>query len=524
MLVAVGYFVAAELGHALSFHAFPFATFWPAAGVLLAALVLSPRSWWPLIVLWAMAANYLSDIVVHGKSSYLSMFFLLANATESVTAALLIRLVLRGRTRVNSLRSMPTIILAGVLCPMLGAAIGASGLVLVNDANSFFHNWRVWWVADVIGMLVVAPIVLIWAKPTERHVLTPSHWRVGEACLLTALLMGLAEYVFHGRFFLFFVDQELRMRFPIVLLPLLAWIALRFELRGATLANGIIALFAVFFTTRGVGPFAEATNDVIGRAILLQGFLGVTTFITLTLGAGFSEHRRSEQRQRRLVAKLATERAAQREQTELLQAILNSMDDGVVVVDKNLKLLQLNPAAQRMHGNAHDDSSPVEWPRNFGIFHRDGQTHLSHEHLPLVRVIRGDSPVVKCEAMLRHAECPEGILINAIASPVRDRQGELVAGVVIMRDITERARADEDKQRLIGELQQALREIKTLRGLIPICASCKSVRDESGYWQKLEAFLTQHADVEFSHGICNDCGEKLYGELWKQAQLDNKVA
>ena len=59
-------------------------------------------------------------------------------------------------------------------------------------------------------------------------------------------------------------------------------------------------------------------------------------------------------------------------------------------------------------------------------------------------------------------------------------------------------------------MQQALANIKTLRGFLPICASCKKIRDDSGYWNQLETYLRDHADVEFSHGICPDCAVKLY--------------
>ena len=523
-VTALAYLLAAELGHQLSFDAIPFASFWPASGVLLAALVLSPRQWWPLMILWAMAANHFSNVVLHGQNAYLSLFFLLANAGESLCAALLVRFVTRGRSRINSLTSMPAIVGAGVLCPMVGATIGALGLALLTDSQTLLHNWRIWWIADVIGILITAPLVMIWAAPPERHGPSLSRWRIFEACALGALLLWQAEYVFNGRHFLYLTDVQLRSRFPIVLLPILAWIAIRFELKGVTLANAIVALIAVYCTSRGYGPFAVVSEEVLGRALILQGFLFITTFIALTFGAGITERRRSEQRERRLSAKLAQERGALREQKELLQAILNSIDDGVVVADKHFRLLQLNPAAQRMHGHALEDVPPEGWSERYGIFQRDGETPFPYEQLPLVRVLTGEAFVSEVEAVIKHANCLAGIVVRSLASPVKNARGEMVGAVVVMHDVTQQARADEERQRLIAELQQALREIKTLRGLIPICASCKSVRDISGYWQKLEAFLMEHADVEFSHGICNDCGEKLYGELWKQSQADNKVA
>ena len=64
------------------------------------------------------------------------------------------------------------------------------------------------------------------------------------------------------------------------------------------------------------------------------------------------------------------------------------------------------------------------------------------------------------------------------------------------------------------ELRTALTEVRTLTGLIPICASCKRVRDDQGYWQAVESYISSHSDATFSHAICQSCGPELYGELW----------
>jgi phosphoserine phosphatase RsbU/P len=69
---------------------------------------------------------------------------------------------------------------------------------------------------------------------------------------------------------------------------------------------------------------------------------------------------------------------------------------------------------------------------------------------------------------------------------------------------------DSEQKRLIKELQAALQNIKTLQGLIPICASCKKIRDDKGYWNQIEAYISEHSAVEFSHGICPECAKKIY--------------
>ena len=62
-------------------------------------------------------------------------------------------------------------------------------------------------------------------------------------------------------------------------------------------------------------------------------------------------------------------------------------------------------------------------------------------------------------------------------------------------------------------LQQALDEIKTLRGIIPICSNCKNIRDDKGYWYQIEVYIRDHSDADFSHGLCQDCAKTLYPDL-----------
>lgn len=81
---------------------------------------------------------------------------------------------------------------------------------------------------------------------------------------------------------------------------------------------------------------------------------------------------------------------------------------------------------------------------------------------------------------------------------------------------------DAEHQRLLAErsaLQEALSQVRQLSGLLPICASCKKVRDDRGYWTQIESYIRDHSEAEFSHGLCPDCGEDLYPGLWKSRKL-----
>ena len=86
----------------------------------------------------------------------------------------------------------------------------------------------------------------------------------------------------------------------------------------------------------------------------------------------------------------------------------------------------------------------------------------------------------------------------------------------IIRDISERKHFEKERDQLILDLQSSLAKVKTLSGLLPICASCKKIRDDKGYWNQIEGYIRKHSDATFSHGICPQCTEKLYPEYYSK--------
>lgn len=95
----------------------------------------------------------------------------------------------------------------------------------------------------------------------------------------------------------------------------------------------------------------------------------------------------------------------------------------------------------------------------------------------------------------------------------RDEEGNITHYKGIIEDITKRRHAEEALQRERDKLEEAFKEIKTLSGMLPICASCKKIRDDKGYWNQIESYILKHTDAVFSHGICPDCFKKLYPDL-----------
>jgi HAMP domain-containing protein len=103
---------------------------------------------------------------------------------------------------------------------------------------------------------------------------------------------------------------------------------------------------------------------------------------------------------------------------------------------------------------------------------------------------------------------------------VQERTSEITnVNRKLVDENTERKKAEQEKEALITELKETISQVKTLKGLLPICSACKNIRDDKGYWNQIESYIKDHSEAEFSHGICPDCAKKLYPELskWKQA-------
>ena len=96
---------------------------------------------------------------------------------------------------------------------------------------------------------------------------------------------------------------------------------------------------------------------------------------------------------------------------------------------------------------------------------------------------------------------------------VRERTTELsMTNKKLSQEIKERKQVEKEREQLINELQEALVNVKTLSGLLPICANCKKIRDDKGYWNNLEGYIQTHSEVKFSHGMCSECSDELYGK------------
>lgn len=184
------------------------------------------------------------------------------------------------------------------------------------------------------------------------------------------------------------------------------------------------------------------------------------------------------------------------EEQSRTEAVIAALGDGVSVQDRNFRILFQNEVHKSLVGD-HKGEFCYKAYRG-----RDSVCEGCH----LVTSF-GDGKVHKKE---QSRSTTEGTRYYEIASsPLKDSEGNIVAGIEAVREITDRKLAEQDRERLIAELQEALEKIRKLKGLLPICAWCKKIRDDRGYWKKVEDYLEEHTDALFTHGICPECYKKV---------------
>jgi PAS domain S-box-containing protein len=215
----------------------------------------------------------------------------------------------------------------------------------------------------------------------------------------------------------------------------------------------------------------------------------------------------------RAEAQRAGAEKAEAEEKAVLRSILDCMGEAVIVGDARGRLVLFNPVAREILGLGTTDDAQEQWSDRYRLFLPNGAP-FPPEQLPLVRAMRGER--VDGVEVLVHAPGRSPRLHVSIGRPLLDADGKVSGGVVVFHDETERRSAEVERERLITDLQTALTKVKTLSGMLPICASCKKVRDDKGYWNQIESYIHEHTDAEFSHSICPECARRLYPEHFKE--------
>ncbi|MBK7973636.1 MAG: PAS domain S-box protein [Deltaproteobacteria bacterium] len=211
--------------------------------------------------------------------------------------------------------------------------------------------------------------------------------------------------------------------------------------------------------------------------------------------------------------KLAEERLARSE--AYFRALIEQVSDAVTVLEPDGALRYLSPAIHRILGY---EPAELVGSALLDLVHPDDRAKIAADVAawPVAPEEAAGSTPARFRA--RHKDGSWRTLEGTGRISFED---PLVRGVIgSVRDVSDRVAAEEERERLIGELRAALEQVKTLEGLLPICSSCKRVRDDQGYWTQIESYLSAHSRAEFSHGICPRCAKELYPDFFADKPTD----
>src|SRR5256714_6187027 len=266
--VAAAYYAAARVGLLAAVTQTVVSSGWPPSGVALAALLLLGLRLGPGIALGTFVVNWTAGVSAAGAAG-----IALGNTLEAVAGAWLLGRVLDFRPSLERVRDVIALVVVGALASTtLSATLGVASLWASGAAppDALRRLWFVWWSGDALGDVLVAPLLLTWARAAR-----PTVRRLEAAGLLAALLL-LTALLFRDPF-----------AYVYAVFPVIVWAALRFGSGGTTAATAVVAALTIWYTVRGLGPFvASAPTENLA---LLQTFLGLTAVTGLVLAAVVTE-------------------------------------------------------------------------------------------------------------------------------------------------------------------------------------------------------------------------------------------
>jgi PAS domain S-box-containing protein len=267
------YFVAGRTGLAVAYVNESTSTVWPPAGIAVASLLLCGLRVWPAIALGAFLVN-----VSTSGSVAISLAIAAGNTLEAVVAARLVERFARGRAALERTRDILRFTALGAIAPTtIAASIGTAAVLAAGRADTADAGaiWLTWWLGDAVGIVVVAPLIILWVRPAVRRLTTPI---VLEIVGLAACLVAVALVVFGNS-----PVGARRLPTEFLTVPVLVWAAFRFGARVSATASAVLSVFAIVGTLHGFGPFVRDTPNA--SLLLLQAFVGVITVMTLSVAS-----------------------------------------------------------------------------------------------------------------------------------------------------------------------------------------------------------------------------------------------
>jgi PAS domain S-box-containing protein len=435
------YFGAGKLGLAIPFTSSNVSPIWLAAGIAVGTVLIWGIQIAPAIAFAAFLVNFFTPIPTSA-----SVAIGLGNASSAVVAGYLLRRSSDFQTSLPRLRDVLKLVtVAAVLTTTIAATVGVSALTVAHTQAWYGYGsaWRIWWLGDAMGVLVVAPLLL-----TGRDLISVYRgWRLVEACFLLIAILVSSAAIFGGAA----VRDDV---LAFVVFPFVIWAALRFRVAGAAMAGLLAASVAVWGTAHGHGPFVN--HSPLHNAGLLQIFVAVISLTGLILAAVInerehigeafetekkllSESETTKERLEELVRERTLELERNTAQLAYQAELLDLANDAIFVRSADGGITYWNEGAERLYG----------WTKKEALSRSTQELIQTEFPIDISEILALDRWEGELQQRRRDGS---QVTVASRWTTLRDHNGKSVGWLEINTDITARKRAEEAARSLSGRI------------------------------------------------------------------------
>lgn len=439
VLTGVVYYFSARLGLYLAYEHSSVSPVWPPTGVAIAALLLLGYRAWPGVFVGALVANLFTTSVDFITASAIAT----GNTFEALAAAWLTNHLAGGRLVFDRLWNIARyVFIASPAAVTISASVGVGALVASGAATFDIAPklWLTWWLGDLVGALVITPLIMIWAN---RHSTLQVPWRPAEAVCLTLVSLTTIFLLFSGAFPGVFDRQTLGF----FVIPPMAWAAFRFGSRGAIAIATLISAGAVIGTINQHGPFFR--DDLNYALLVVQAFVGVVTVTSLAIAAVVQELHKAE--------------ALQRQSTQRLEMALKAGNMGAWKWDIVSGAVSWSPTLETIHGLApgqfggtiedfRRDIHPDDRQRVDDAIRQTLENRANHSYNISYRILRPSG---------------EKAWLEATGQVTRDESGTPIEMTGVCSDVTAQKRAENSLRASELLLRARAEELQAIMDAVP---------------------------------------------------------
>jgi PAS domain S-box-containing protein len=431
--IGVAYFLASRLGLSLLVPPIDLAVFWPASGIAVGILMTFGRRALPALAIGVMAgtlaSNLLSDRTL-GTAILKGLF----NLSEPIIVAWLLERWFGSEFSFGDLRRVLGFLTAAAVATAISAIGGAATITLLQTKAPYWDVWRVCFLSDGIGIVVVAPLIIECSRALRE---LPSRRETIEGAVVLTLLAAISTYVYaHPTQSWISFDPDA------FALPLLLWLAARWPPPFAIAGAFLVSIAATATTLFGIGHLSDVGLSIIERVHGVQTTVMMVTVFTLVLVALFAERRQSEE--------------TLKQSKNRLQLALDGAELGAFSANLTTSRLECDARTALLHGH---NIPPATIKESWRFVHRDDLAQIDTAMVEACR--RGGVWNAQYRVLypLDHVYAGETRWVAIEASIARDPQGTPVGLLGITRDITDRKRSEDRQRTLNAELDHRVKNV-----------------------------------------------------------------